>query len=94
MDLMERLKTEKGVTIVMVSHDVNLAALYADHLLLLKDGKIVKTGSSGQVLTCQTLEDTYGCKLLIDKNPLGEFPRIGLVPDKFKVKEKKDLKLF
>ena len=94
MDLMERLKTEKGVTIVMVSHDVNLAALYADHLLLLKDGKIVKTGSSDQVLTCRTLEDTYGCKLLIDKNPLGELPRIGLVPDKFKVNEKKDVKLF
>ena len=90
MDLMERLKTEKGVTIVMVSHDVNLAALYADHLLLLKDGKIVKTGSSDQVLTCQTLEDTYGCKLLIDKNPLGEVPRIGLVPDKFINHRKRD----
>jgi len=83
MDLMEKLKKEKGVTIVMVSHDVNLAALYADRLLLLKEGKIVSFGLPGEVLTYQTLEEAYGCKLLVDESPLGKSPRITLVPQKF-----------
>ena len=83
MDLMEKLKKEKGVTIVMVSHDVNLAALYADRLLLLKEGKIVSCGLPGEVLTYQTLEEAYGCKLLVDESPLGKSPRITLVPQKF-----------
>ena len=45
MDLMETLKQEKTVTVVMVSHDVNLAAMYADRLLLLSNGKIAELGS-------------------------------------------------
>jgi iron complex transport system ATP-binding protein len=80
MDLMERLKTEKGVTVVMVSHDVNLAAVYGDQLLLLREGSIVSLGKPNEVLTFQTLEDAYGCKLLVDESPLGRFPRVTLVP--------------
>jgi iron complex transport system ATP-binding protein len=83
MDLMEKLKTEKGVTVVMVSHDVNLAAMYADQLLLLKAGEIVCMGSPSSVLNFKTLEETYGCKLLVDMSPLGNLPRVTLVPHKF-----------
>lgn len=83
MDLMERLKTEKGVTVVMVSHDVNLAAMYGDRLLLLKGGDIASMGPPDAVLNYQTLEDTYGCKLLVDKSPLGDLPRVTLVPQRF-----------
>ncbi len=82
MDLMERLKTETGVTVVMISHDVNLAAMYGDRLLLLKEGRIVNLGRPKEVLTYQTLEDVYGCKLLVDESPLGRFPRVTLVPQK------------
>jgi iron complex transport system ATP-binding protein len=83
MDLMERLKTEKGLTVVMVSHDVNLAAMYADRLLLLKAGEIVCMGPASEVLNFRTLEETYGCKLLVDKSPLGDLPRVTLVPHRF-----------
>jgi len=82
MDLMEKLKTEKDVTIVMVSHDVNLAAMYGEHLLLLREGQIVSIGHPNDVLTFQTLEDAYDCKLLVDESPLGQFPRVTLVPQK------------
>ncbi len=82
MDLMEQLKEEKGVTVIMVSHDVNLAAMYADTLLLLKDGKIVSHGKPDDVLTYQTLESAYDCTLLVDKSTLGAFPRITPVPRK------------
>ena len=83
MDLMEKLKSEKGITVVMVSHDINLAAMYGDRVLLLKDGEVVCEGAPSVVLTFQQLEKTYGCNLLVDESPLGGFPRITLVPGKY-----------
>ncbi len=83
MDLMEKMKAEKGITVVMVSHDINLAALYADALMLLQRGKLVAYGEPGDVLTYQTLEDTYGCRLLVDESPLGPMPRVTPVPGRY-----------
>ena len=83
MDLMERLRMEKGLTIVMVSHDINLAAMYGNRLMLLKKGQIVKIGLPSEVLTFKTLEEAYECPLLVDESPLGNFQRVTLVPQKF-----------
>ncbi len=83
MDLMEKLKNERGITVVMVSHDVNLAAMYGDRLLLLNKGEIVNLGAPEEVLTFQTLEQVYGCTLLVDENPLGKTPRVTPVPGKY-----------
>jgi len=87
MDLMERLKEEKGLTVVMVSHDVNLAAMYADRLLLMKSGEVAGVGAPGEVLTFETLEEVYQCPILVDESPLGATPRITLVPHRFMVYE-------
>ena len=89
MDLMEQLKKEKKITVVMVSHDVNLAAMYSEKLLLLKDGEIASLGFPKEVLTYQKLEEVYGCKLLVDKSDIGNFPRITLIPRKFINSDKK-----
>jgi iron complex transport system ATP-binding protein len=83
MDLMEQLQKEKGVTVIMVSHDINLACMYAQSLLLIKNGQIVSSGPPNQVLNYETLEQAYGCPLLVDQSPLGNFPRITLVPKRF-----------
>ena len=83
MDLMEKLKAEKGVTVVMVSHDINLAAMYGGQVLLLRDGQIVRMGPPKQILNFKTLEETYGCKLLVDESPLGNLPRVTVVPQKY-----------
>jgi iron complex transport system ATP-binding protein len=83
MDLMEKLQQEKKITVVMVSHDLNLAAMYGTRLLLLNKGAVAEIGLPEEVLTFQTLEDAYGCTLLVDENPLGRFPRVNLVPGKF-----------
>jgi cobalamin transport system ATP-binding protein len=82
MDLMEKLKEEKGVTVIMVSHDVNLAAMYGDQLLLIKAGHIVSMGAPNDVITFDTLEEAYGCVLLVDESPLKKCPRVTLVPEK------------
>jgi iron complex transport system ATP-binding protein len=83
MDLMAQLQQERGLTVVMVSHDLNLAAMYGEQLLLLKEGKTVQAGRPADVLTYELLEQTYGCPVLLDTNPLGQVPRITLVPKRF-----------
>jgi iron complex transport system ATP-binding protein len=80
MDLMERLQQEKGVTVVMVSHDVNLACMYSHTLMLLKKGEIVGIGTPKEVLTYETLEEAYGCALMVDESPLGDFPGLSRIP--------------
>ncbi|CAN2042143.1 iron complex transport system ATP-binding protein [Candidatus Magnetomoraceae bacterium gMMP-15] len=83
MDLMERLKKEKGITIIMVSHDVNLAAIYGERLLLLKKGEIISIGRPDEVINFEILERAYGCVLMVNKSSLGNFPQVTLVPQKF-----------
>jgi iron complex transport system ATP-binding protein len=83
MDLMERLKNEQGVTVVMVSHDLNMAAMYADRLLLLSKGKVARLGTPEQVIDFAVLEKVYGCTLLVDESPLGNYPRVHLVPKRY-----------
>lgn len=83
MDLMEQLKREQGLTVVMVSHDVNLAAMYADRLLLMKSGEVAGIGQPKEVLTFETLEKVYGCTILVDESPLGKNPRVTLVPQRY-----------
>jgi iron complex transport system ATP-binding protein len=82
MDLMERLRQQEQLTIVMVSHDLNLASTYADRLLLLKDGEVEQIGTPRQVLTQKQLSKSYGCTLLVDENPLLGTPRVSLVSEK------------
>jgi len=83
MDLMEKLKNEKGITVIMVSHDVNLAAMYGEHLLLLNQVEIVCLGLPEEVLTFRMLEKAYGCTILVDNSPLGKIPRVTPVPFKY-----------
>jgi iron complex transport system ATP-binding protein len=83
MDLMEKFRREHGTTIVMVSHDLNLASMYGDQLLLIKEGRVVKTGDPRSVLNKQLLEESYGCRMQIDESPLGGVTRVTPVPDKY-----------
>ncbi|NOY53193.1 MAG: ABC transporter ATP-binding protein [Deltaproteobacteria bacterium] len=84
MDLMERLRRTRRITVIMISHDLNLAALYGDRLLLLKEGEIEKTGRPGEVLTAEQLRKSYGCTLLVDQYPLSPVPRIATIPEKYR----------
>jgi iron complex transport system ATP-binding protein len=83
MDLMERLRHERNTAVIMVSHDLNLAAMYGEQLLLLKEGGIESVGSPHEVLNRQLLERIYGCSMQVDSNPLGNMPRVLPVPEKY-----------
>lgn len=86
MDLLEKFRKDKGVTVIMVSHDLNLAAMYGDRLLLLKDGAVVMVGTPEEVLKFELLEQSYGCVMLVDRCPLADIPRVIPVPGKYLAK--------
>lgn len=83
MDLLEQLKQTTGITIVMVSHDINLAAMYANAMVLIKNGEVLCSGPPESVLEPDILKSAFGCRFLMDKNPLGNFPRIFPVPARY-----------
>lgn len=83
MDLMERLRQEENVTVIMVSHDLNLASLYGSSLLLLKDGRIMESGTPREVISENLLQQSYGCKMLVDENPVGQGIRVTPIPEKY-----------
>lgn len=84
MDLMEKMKTEKNVAVIMVSHDINLAAMYGDRLLLVKDGRKLCIGKASDVISDNILEEAYNCNLVFDESPVGDFPRVIPLPGRYK----------
>ncbi|MDJ0818518.1 MAG: heme ABC transporter ATP-binding protein [Desulfobacterales bacterium] len=82
MEFMEKYRGDRDVTIIMVSHNLNLASMYADHIVLLKQGKVVQEGKPVDVLTAENLKQAYGCAMLVDQNPISDRPRVTVVPDR------------
>ena len=74
--LLRRLNETRGMTVILVSHDLNLASQYCDRLLLLHQGKIMALGSPPDVLRAGTLKAVYGCEVLIDQHPVSGLPRV------------------
>ena len=60
LDLLAALNHERGTTVVMVLHDLNLAARYADHLVALADGRVHAAGTPAEVLTESTVKTVFG----------------------------------
>lgn len=80
MKLMQRFRKEKNTTVVMVSHDLNLAALFASRILLVKEGRVVTSGSPAEILVPENLQEVYGCPMHVDSHPITGTPRISLIP--------------
>jgi len=80
LEQVKRLNREQGVTVVGAMHDLNLAALYFDRLVILKEGAIFAEGSPSVVLTERTIHDVYGASVRIDQHPLVNVPHIIILP--------------
>jgi iron complex transport system ATP-binding protein len=74
--LLRRLNREAGLGIVLVSHDLDLAAELCDRLLLMSCGLAVRTGAPDAVLDESTLEHVYGCPVVVDKHPITGRPTV------------------
>ncbi|WP_040160709.1 iron ABC transporter ATP-binding protein [Mobilicoccus massiliensis] len=60
MRLVRRAADELGKTVVMVVHDINVAAAYSDRIIALRDGRIVADGGPAEIMTSATLADVFG----------------------------------
>jgi len=77
--LLRRMNRDKGITIVSVFHDINLASYFSDRVLVMKEGKIQGVGPPEEIITKETLDFVYGCRVFVDENPLIGRPRVTLV---------------
>jgi iron complex transport system ATP-binding protein len=79
LDLIVALNRERGLTIVMASHDMNMASEFCDRLILLQGGRIYQMGTPEEVITRENIENVYGCEVWIDQHPISGMPRISLM---------------
>lgn len=74
------LNRERNVTVVLVSHDLNLASLFARRMILLDRGRIRRQGSPQEVLTQAELDALYERAVIVDRHPSVDVPRVTLRP--------------
>lgn len=74
LDLLTDLNDTRGTTVVMVLHDLNLAARYADHLVALADGRVHISGSPRDVLTEGTVRHVFGLESRVIEDPTSGRP--------------------
>ena len=76
LDLLTDLNRTRGTTVVVVMHDLNLAARYADVLVALREGQVVAAGAPGEVLTAALVEDVFGLQAHVLVDPVSGTPLV------------------
>ncbi|MEV1133194.1 ABC transporter ATP-binding protein [Rhodococcus coprophilus] len=76
LDLVDRLHSELGRTVVMVLHDLNLAIRYSDHLVVMKDGRIVRSGPPSEVISAELLAEVFDLDASVIEDPVSGRPLI------------------
>jgi iron complex transport system ATP-binding protein len=76
--LVSSLSKEKGLAVVIVSHDIDLVSQYCSRVILLKKGSVYRAGAPDDVITSENIEDVYECPVLVDQNPLSGRPRVSV----------------
>ena len=76
LDLLTDLNRRRNTTIVMVLHDINLSARYADYIFALRKGKLIKQGSPEEVITSELIDDVFGLDCEVIKDPVSKSPFI------------------
>jgi iron complex transport system ATP-binding protein len=78
MDIVRSWQKTTQVTVVAVLHDLNLASLYCDRILLLHKGKQVSVGSPQEILRSSLIEEVYGTRPIVMEHPVHHLPQIML----------------
>ena len=79
LELIKRLSIEEEITAVVVTHELNLAAEFANKVLLLSRGEVIKCGPPKEVMTEEALRSVFETDLMVDDNPSSGAPRITLI---------------
>ena len=76
LDLLADLNHERGTTIVMVLHDMNLAARYADHVFAMRDGSVVASGAPDEVMTSELIRSVFRLECTVIADPVSGAPLV------------------
>ena len=76
LELVARLHAERGRTVAVVLHDLNLAARYAQRLVAMKDGVLVASGTPAEVLTEQLLDEVFDLEARVIEDPVSGTPMV------------------
>ncbi|MCX7679807.1 MAG: ABC transporter ATP-binding protein [Spirochaetes bacterium] len=79
------LMNKKGMGVVVVLHDVNIASDYAERIVALKDGKIFADGTPLDVITYQLIESLFDTVCVVKENPISSRPFVYPVPGRYRV---------
>src|SRR5690625_7323435 len=74
LEILQNLNKKEARTIVMVLHDLNQAARFADHMIALKNGKIVRTGTCHDVMNREVLKQVFHIDAVIEQDPRTQKP--------------------
>jgi iron complex transport system ATP-binding protein len=89
LDLLAEMNSSRGITVVCVLHDLNLAGEYCSGLALMDGGKIFETGEPKEVLTYKTIEKVYDTVVVVTENPVSGKPYVAAVSGEAKKKARK-----
>lgn len=78
--IIKKLNRETGLTVVSVSHDLNLAAAYGDRIAMMVCGSMTATGTPEEVLTETRILEVFRTPVIVDAHPLGQSMRVTLIP--------------
>ena len=67
---------ETGCSAIVITHDLNLAAAFADEIIMLKDGWIAANGTPAEVLNAENVADVFGVRVLLDQHPVSGNVRV------------------
>ena len=76
LDLLLQLNRDHGTTVVMVLHDLNLAARYADNLVLMSRGEVLAAGKPAEVITAELVKAAFGLDARIVPDPVAGSPMV------------------
>lgn len=76
LDLLAALNRDRGTTVVMVLHELNLAARYADRLIAMSAGEVVAAGAPRDVITEECVRDVFGITSRIVDDPVSNTPMV------------------
>ena len=76
LDLLTELNRNRGTTIVMVLHDLNLAARYSDELVAVSGGKVFAHGNPREVITKENVKSVFGIDSVIITDPVSDHPAV------------------
>ncbi len=76
MELLRQINRQEGIGILLVSHNLNLAANYADDLIFLKSGKVLGSGKPSQMMQAPMLKELFGMQLATHPHPQSGIPNL------------------